>query len=254
MNAKKTTSTSRWHRWKEAAISRWLSWQEAIVFFLLAGTPTPLGRVLRRLGYRTIFAQLGKSAWIRVGIHFEGAARIKMGDLVSIHPGVRIRSLNQKSMIVMADKVSLDRGVDIKSNRGEIAIGKQTYIGPYTCLSGGDIKIGDNCLIASHSGIYANNHSFADPLRPIRDQGSSFKGIVIEDDCWLGSGVRVLDGVTIAKGSVIGAGAVVTKDIPPYSVAVGVPAKVVSHRKLVAGKPVDEISKAVVAIQQEEAV
>lgn len=254
MSNKKAQPTSGWKRWKKAITSVCLSWQEAIVFFLLEGIPTPLGRVIRRLGYRTIFSQLGKYTCIPVGIQFEGATRIKMGDLVSIYRGVRIRSLNQNSTIVIADKVSLDRGVDIKSNRGEIAIGKQTYIGPYTCLSGGDIKIGDNCLIASHSGIYANNHSFSDPLCPIRDQKSSFKGIVIEDDCWLGSGVRVLDGVTISKGSVIGAGAVVTKDIPPYSVAVGVPAKVVSHRKVVSGKPADEIRKAVVAIRQQETV
>ncbi|MBA2748254.1 MAG: acyltransferase, partial [Tatlockia sp.] len=57
------------------------------------------------------------------------------------------------------------------------------------------------------------------------------QGVVIEDNCWLGYGVKVLDGVTIGEGSVIGAGAVVTKDIPPYSVAVGVPAKVVRSRQ-----------------------
>ena len=53
---------------------------------------------------------------------------------------------------------------------------------------------------------------------------------MIEDDCWIGSGVRILDGVTIGHGSIVGAGAVVTKSIPPYSVAVGVPAKVMSKR------------------------
>lgn len=95
----------------------------------------------------------------------------------------------------------------------------------------GPIKIGQNCLIGSHSGIYGNNHNFADPNHLIFEQGITCKGIVIEDDCWLGTGVKVLDGVTIGQGSVIGAGAVVTKNIPPYSVAVGVPAKVVSQRK-----------------------
>jgi acetyltransferase-like isoleucine patch superfamily enzyme len=55
---------------------------------------------------------------------------------------------------------------------------------------------------------------------------------LIEDDCWLGSGVKVLDGVTIGKGSVIGAGSVVTKNIPPFSVAVGVPARVIKSRNI----------------------
>jgi acetyltransferase-like isoleucine patch superfamily enzyme len=97
----------------------------------------------------------------------------------------------------------------------------------------GLIKIGKDCMIASHSSLYANNHIFADPNKRFREQGVSTKGIVLEDDCWLGTGVRVLDGVTIGKGSVIGAGAVVTRDIEPYSIAVGVPAKVISKREAV---------------------
>jgi acetyltransferase-like isoleucine patch superfamily enzyme len=79
--------------------------------------------------------------------------------------------------------------------------------------------------------MYSNNHVFSDPDQTIMSQGLETKGIVIEDDCWLGTGVRVMDGVTIGKGCVIGAGAVVTKDIPPYSVAVGVPARVISQRQ-----------------------
>ncbi len=74
------------------------------------------------------------------------------------------------------------------------------------------------------------NHNFADTSQKIIDQGVTCKGIVIEDDCWLGFGVKVLDGVTIGKGSVIGAGAIVTKDIPPFSIAVGVPARVIKSR------------------------
>ncbi|NJM72477.1 MAG: acyltransferase [Scytonema sp. RU_4_4] len=85
-------------------------------------------------------------------------------------------------------------------------------------------------MIASHTGIYANNHNFADLTRPMKSQGVTSKGIVIENDCWLGTGVKVLDGVRIGCGSVIGAGAVVTKDIPPYSIAVGVPARVIAQR------------------------
>ncbi|HEY9769853.1 MAG TPA: acyltransferase [Coleofasciculaceae cyanobacterium] len=102
---------------------------------------------------------------------------------------------------------------------------------PYTCLSAyGKLNIGKNCLIASHTSIYAHNHNFSDHNKIIAEQGFNYKGITIEDNCWLGSGVRVLDGVTIGRDSVIGSGAVVTKDIPPYSVAVGVPAKVISTR------------------------
>ena len=235
-------SQSIYSRYKKALILQWLSSLEAVILFLLEWVPTPLGRVLRRIVYRIIFAKLGTAAYIRPGVEFVGTARMKIGDLISLHRGVRIRSLNTNSTVVIANKVSLDRGVDIKSNRGEIEIGKRAYIGPYTCISGGDITIGDNCLIASHCGIYASNHSFADPLVDIIDQKSTFQGIAIEDNCWLGSGVKVLDGVTIGKGSIIGAGAVVTKNIPPYSVAVGVPAKVISHRQVSSQPPVEKAS------------
>ena len=150
MNNQKAQSNSRWERGKKAVISKWRSWNEAFVFVLLEWAPTPLGNFLRRLIYRTLFVQLGKSACIRSGVQFVGASRIKLGDMVSIHRGVRIRSLNQNSTVSLGDRVTVDMGVDIKSNRGRIELGKRSYLGPYTCLSGGDIKIGNNVLIASH--------------------------------------------------------------------------------------------------------
>jgi acetyltransferase-like isoleucine patch superfamily enzyme len=84
-----------------------------------------------------------------------------------------------------------------------------------------------SCFLSSCHNL---SIGFTDPNKKIREQGFNFKGIRIEDDCWLGSGVKVLDRVTIGRGSIIGAGAVVTKDIPPYSIAVGVPAKVIDSR------------------------
>lgn len=74
------------------------------------------------------------------------------------------------------------------------------------------------------------NHRFSDISRPIMEQGLICKGIVVGSDVWIGTGAKVLDGVEIGDGAVIGAGSVVTRDIPPYSVAVGVPAKVISYR------------------------
>jgi serine acetyltransferase len=159
--------------------------------------------------------------------------QIVLGQGVSLGDHVRLDSDGRDSKITLSDGVSLDRGVDLRAHdRGCIEIGQNTYIGPYGCLAGpGRIKIGRDCLIASHTGIYANNHNFDDLTQPINVQGTTNQGIVIEEDCWLGTGVKVLDGIKIGKGSVIGAGAVVTKDIPAFSVAVGVPARVISCRQ-----------------------
>jgi galactoside O-acetyltransferase len=112
-----------------------------------------------------------------------------------------------------------------------IHIEQDTFIGSGVCIAGpGDIKIGKRCLIAANSGIYANNYNFSNPIEPMKYQGISRKGIVIEDDCWLGHGVTILNGVTIGEGSVVSTGAVVTKDVPPDSVVVGVPARVIKSR------------------------
>jgi galactoside O-acetyltransferase len=215
--------------------SKWMRLQEVLVTTLLGGIPTlALGPKLRNLLYRTIFARIGNSVYIQDGVEFLGTSGIEIGDGASIYKGVRISTRGQgNNRIYVGDGVSLERGVEIGAGENTlIHIDENTYIGCYTCIAGpGNIKIGKGCQIAAHTGIYANNHIFSDPMQYIRLQGVTRKGIVIEDDCWLGHGVTVLDGVTIGKGSVIGAGSVVTKDIPPYSVAVGIPARVIKSRK-----------------------
>ncbi|MEW5861312.1 MAG: acyltransferase [Cyanobacteriota bacterium] len=234
--------------------SQWNRRKESLLITLLGWVPSSLGLVLRNHLYGTILRRIGTSVLIQPGVEFIRACCIEIGDKSKIYRGTLLQSYGQdsrikieeqvyigqnvclyaggeNSTISLKNRVRLDRGVDIKVlDNGYIELEENTYVGPYTCLSGEKIKIGKDCLIASHVSIYASNHNFEDTTRPMISQGYNCKGITIEDDCWLGSKVTVVDGVTIGKGSVIGAGAVVTKDIPPYSVAVGVPAKVVSRR------------------------
>lgn len=113
-----------------------------------------------------------------------------------------------------------------------IEIGDNVSIENNCSLYGqGGIKIGNNTMFASYIHIISQNHNFDRIDVPIRDQGFENAPVVIEDDVWLGINVVVLKGITIGEGSIIGAGAVVTKDIPPYSIAVGNPAKVIRTRK-----------------------
>lgn len=217
-------------------ISNWHKIQETVLTNLLKGIPTSfLGSKLRTLLYRHIFAKIGKSVYIQYGVEFVNTKSIKIGNYVQILRGVNLdASGHQNNLIYLADRVGLNYGVDIKALQNtSVFIDESTFIGPYVCMAGpGNIKIGKNCLIAAHTGIFANNHIYSDPTLPIAFQGVTRQGIVIEDDCWLGSGVKVLDGITIGKGSVIGAGSVVTKNIPPFSVAVGVPARVIKSRNI----------------------
>uniref|UniRef100_A0A0C1NFB1 Transferase n=1 Tax=Tolypothrix bouteillei VB521301 TaxID=1479485 RepID=A0A0C1NFB1_9CYAN len=188
---------------------------------LIGWIPRPLGILLRRLAYRSILARVGRKIYIQMGVEFLGASSVEIGDDVKIMRDARFDMRAPNSLLRLGNKVCIDRGVDVKATVSDcvIEIGDGSYLGPYVCMAGpGHIKIGKECLIASHTSIYANNH---------REYGLSREGIEIQDNVWIGSGVRILDGVTIGKGSVIGAGAVVTKDIPPFSIAVGVPAKVI---------------------------
>ncbi|AFY33734.1 DapH/DapD/GlmU-related protein [Calothrix sp. PCC 7507] len=208
--------------------------QQLLLTTFLGDVPTIFGGVkLRSLLYRTIFAQIGSSVYIQDGVEFISTDSIEIGNGVYIFKGVRIDGKgHENNRINLENGVVIERNVVIGAlNNTCIDIDQDTFIGPSVCIAGpGDIKIGKHCLIAAHTGIYANNHNFADPKELIKDQGITRKGIVIEDDCWLGHGVKVLDGVTIGRGSVIGAGAVVTKDISPFSVAVGIPARVIKNR------------------------
>jgi acetyltransferase-like isoleucine patch superfamily enzyme len=207
---------------------------EHLVMQLIGWIPRPIGTQLRKHLYRPLFKSFGRSVYIQTGSEFLKASAIQIGNNVRILRDVRLNANAPNSAIRLADNVNLDRGVDINVTdfgNCQIEIGETTYLGPYACIAGpGPIKIGKRCLIASHTSMYSNNHIFSDASESIMSQGITAKGIEIGDDCWLGTGVRVLDGVTIGRGCVIGAGAVVTKDIPPYSVAVGVPARVISHR------------------------
>lgn len=95
----------------------------------------------------------------------------------------------------------------------------------------GGLTIGDDVIIGPFVVIHTANHKFNRLDIPIRLQGWTLKPVVIENDVWIGANATILAGVTIGKGSVIAAGAVVTHDIPVYSVAAGVPAKVIYNRK-----------------------
>ena len=112
-----------------------------------------------------------------------------------------------------------------------IVIGENVSINRFTVITAKDkVTIGNNVLIGSNVIINSGNHNFSKVDIPINQQGHTIAPIMIEDDVWIGSNVCVLAGVTIGKGSVIGAGAVVTKNVEPYSVMGGVPARLIKKR------------------------
>jgi len=125
----------------------------------------------------------------------------------------------------------IGRAVVMDAYGGKISIGKNVYIGPYTVLYGhGNIEIGDDSLLAMGCCIVSANHGVPAADQLIRLQPDVAKPIIIGKDVWLGAGVKIMAGVTIGDGCVVGAGSVVTKSLPPYSIAMGVPAQIKGSR------------------------
>jgi acetyltransferase-like isoleucine patch superfamily enzyme len=159
---------------------------------------------------------------------------VTVAKSAKISPEAKISPRN--GAIKIGENCSIALGAIVQGN---VTIGENSSIQAYTILVGygdpqddqGRISIGNGVRIAPQVMMIAANHVFRDPDRPIHGQGIEFGPIVIEDDVWIGGRANIMAGVTIGKGSVIGAGAVVTRDIPPYSVAVGVPAKVIKTRR-----------------------
>lgn len=114
---------------------------------------------------------------------------------------------------------------------GDIHIGDNCSVNPFTVIYGvGGASIGNGVRIAAHTTIIPENHIAGTDAMPLYLSGSTKLGIRIDDNVWIGTGVRILDGVTIGRNTIVGAGSVVTKSLPPNSTAVGVPARVIKTR------------------------
>ena len=111
---------------------------------------------------------------------------------------------------------------------GDVMIGDHTRIGLHNTIIG-PVTIGSHVNLAQGITITALNHNFEDSEKRIDEQGVSTSAVTIEDDIWIGANAVVLSGVTIGHHSVVAAGAVVTKDVPPHSLVAGVPAKVIKQ-------------------------
>ena len=109
---------------------------------------------------------------------------------------------------------------------GDVVIGEHTRIGLHNTIIG-PVDIGNHVNLAQGITVTALNHNFSDTNKRIDEQGVSTNPVTIEDDVWVGANAVILPGVTIGEHCVVAAGAVVTKDVPPHSLVVGVPAKVI---------------------------
>lgn len=134
----------------------------------------------------------GQNSELRPYCYIVNAQNIYIGDNVTIRPGCQLHASSEKSASIIIE---------------------------------------DDALLAPNVFITTNNHNYSETSKVIRLQGGTSKSVVIKSGAWLATNVVILPGVTIGKNSVVAAGAVVTKDIPNYVVAAGVPAKIIKYIK-----------------------
>ncbi len=167
----------------------------------------------------------------------EHGYQVRAGRSLILEDGVCIRALSGQG-VVFGDHVTVATqavlsctGVIAEKGFG-IIIGNNTAIGAQSFLGGqGGIRIGNDVIMGPQVRIFSENHNSANASELIRKQGQSRKGVSIGNNCWIGAAVTILDGVSVGEGCVVAAGAVVTESIPDFSVAMGVPARVVKSRR-----------------------
>ncbi len=202
---------------------------EQTILSLFGWIPTVIGIGLRALVYRLILRMQGVAA-IESGVRIRFADGVELGRNVYIDQGVYLHACPKGIRIGDNSFVMHGSVLHVYNFRNLphafIHIGANSLIGELNVLRGqGGITIGDRVYTAPMVQMLAVNHVFDDPTRPMVEQGITAEGIVIEDDVWIGAGAIITDGVRICKGAVVAAGAVVTQDVPPYTVVGGVPAK-----------------------------
>ena len=184
-------------------------------------------KVLRGLWLRLFLGKVkglflvGKRVCVTHGKHIYCGKSVKFEDGAEIH-GLCEDGLHFGNYVTIGRDVMIRPssyyGIDLGSG---LTMGDHSSIGPHGYVGcSGKITIGNNVMLGPKCSLFAENHNFSDTDSTIKSQGVHQKGITIEDDCWIGSNCIILDGVTIGRGSVIGAGTLVTKSIPAGSLVI----------------------------------
>ncbi len=205
---------------------------------LLGSIPGAPGMVLRKLFWPRLFADCGGGCMFASGITLRQPAKMRLGRAVVISEGCILdgRHADADVSITLGDNVILSTNVMLSCKNGTIIIGDNCGLNAQTIVQSTNdcpVEIGQDCVIGQRCFIVGGGSYNIDRLDvPIRTQGiRADNGVHIGEDVWLGGNVTVLGGVCLGRGSVAGAGAVVTKSAPDYSVLLGVPAKVVQSRQ-----------------------
>ncbi|MBX7234697.1 MAG: acyltransferase [Caldilineales bacterium] len=186
---------------------------------------------------RPFLAECGGALFVGRRVQLLNTRSLHLGRSVTLEDDVKIDALSREG-VWLGNSVAIGRftviectGVITHLGQG-FRIGDHSNLGDYNFVgAAGGVSIGQNVLIGQGVRFHSENHVTARTDIPIKAQGVSNRGIVVEDDVWLGSGAILLDGVRVGTGAVVAAGSVVTREVPPFAVVGGSPAQVLKYRQ-----------------------
>ena len=201
--------------------------------------PGALGIVLRKVAYRWILGSVGRNVTFGHGVVLRHPAKIHLGDDTVVDDLVVLDAKGTANRGIRIGRgVFLGRGTILSCKDGDIELGDHVNIGFHSeVFSGSSVTVGPYGLFAAYTYLVGGGHEFDLMDVPVIEQERRSRGIHVGENVWLGTGVKVLDGVRVGRDVVVGANAVVTDDLPDGVVAAGIPARVVRRRLLESTEP-----------------
>jgi acetyltransferase-like isoleucine patch superfamily enzyme len=204
-----------------------------LVVLVSSWVPGALGLLLRRVMYPWLLGSVGRGVVFGQGVVLRHPGKIRIGDAVTIDDLVVLDAKGTHNRgIDIGNGVFLGRSTILSCKDGDIVLGDHTNLG-FHCevFSGSTVTVGRHGLFAAYAYLVGGGHEFERADVAVIDQPRASAGIALGDNVWLGTGARVLDGVTLGSNVVVGANGVVTSDLPDGAVAAGVPARVLRTRE-----------------------
>ena len=203
-----------------------------LVMTFTSWVPGALGLALRRVAYPWLLGGIGRNVSFGQNVVLRHPHKIRIGDDVVVDDLVVLDAKGDHNLgISIGNGVFLGRGTILSCKDGDIELGDHVNMG-FHCeiFSGSRVVVGRHGLFAAYTYLVGGGHEFERADTPVLEQGRASLGITLDENVWLGTGAKVLDGVRIGKNVVVGANAVVNADVPDGVIAGGVPARIIRRR------------------------